>query len=157
MPRIEIDTRQVNAYVRSLARRMNDSLSGVNRAWIRGRIAMKLKRLILRDFDLKSKRGRGIDGTKWRKLRPATIARKGHDIIGIDTTEMRTSLQVRTDLSEADVLARFTSEHAPYFDAERPLLPETPPPEWVRELEEEIRRWAESQLAKQVHQYVGVG
>lgn len=114
------------------------------RSDLRRRNAVLLRRLVLDDFDLKSGGGRGVTG-RWRPISEETIRRKGSKRIGIEHGDLRASLVVR---SEGDLAwsAEFTSEHAAFFDATRPLLPDGLPDVWDRQISESIVRWGEDVL-----------
>lgn len=49
------------------------------------------------------------DGTRWPKLAPATIKRKGHDVILVDTGRLKASLTGQTGDSVRDAMERGAS------------------------------------------------
>lgn len=96
-------------------------------------VQSELEKLILENFDKLSTGGRGVNRRKWKPLEPSTIKRKGHNLIGVDKGDLRASLKLTTN--NRGTVAAFGTDHAEYFDAVRPLLPDEFPATWARKIE----------------------
>jgi hypothetical protein len=103
-------------------------------------IASQLLRLADADFATKSRGGRGADGVIWTPLKPATLAarrrRSGSDPIRIGVVRGR--LRPGAETSERSVVIRYSQPHAAAFDRLRPLLPNSLPEAWRRDIEQTL-------------------
>lgn len=82
-------------------------------------------------------------GKPWKKLKPATLARKRTDQIGTETRAMRRSLYGKLTKAGRGEIG-FKVPYAPFFDKERQLLGTTP------EREEEGQKIFEDYYQKQL-------
>ena len=124
------------------------------------------------DYLTKSRGGTGLDGVKWNPVKNVraknrrgrksegktksgkTLPGPDQNEIGVDTGLQRASASpgfVGPDgkggnffVQDADsVTVGYGREYSEHFDAQRPLLPDTLPDEWVQHQEEVLKEWAE--------------
>jgi|APGre2960657404_1045060.scaffolds.fasta_scaffold05217_4 hypothetical protein len=96
-------------------------------------VEQQLLDLVTKNFNDLSHGYAGVDGTKWKRLNADTVKKKGRTQIGVDTGELRDSVEVYT--TNRGVSVKYNSPHAEYFDQERPLLPSAIPLAWKKKLE----------------------
>lgn len=132
-------------------------------------LGVKLLSLSQQAYRVKSRGGAGSDGITWKPLAASTLAKKGRrgkrndkrkktkggkvrptakGVIGIDTGLQLASASpghannlFRNDRSSVTV--GYNRTYSKYFDAVRPLLPETLPQSWRSQMAAMILRWAQ--------------
>lgn len=77
---------------------------------------------IARLIDLQFQTGTDPYGDPWKALKQSTIKKKGHNLIGIDSSDMRDGIDVRP-MRGAGVQITIDAEYAAYFQKRRPILP----------------------------------
>ena len=130
---------------------------------------------VQQNFEKLSRRGTGVDGTKWKELEVETEiakAKKGNwkprdkkgqkktppkSQIGVDTGLMRNAVVpgysggdkiYNVDARERRVTVGFGRVDAKHFDKLRPLIPERTPEAWVQEMEGILGDFVEDMLRR---------
>ena len=78
----------------------------------------EILKLIDRQFDEE----RDPYGKAWKALKPATVKRKGHSLIGYETGRLRSGIRV-SPMSGAGVGFEIDAPYAAYFQNRRAILP----------------------------------
>jgi hypothetical protein len=73
-------------------------------------------------IDGQFKTGTDPYGEPWKALKASTIKRKGHAVIGIESSDMRRGIDVKP-MQSAGVQITIDADYAAYFQRARPLLP----------------------------------
>lgn len=164
MLKITVDTADLDRKLNAVGQALDDPAEVLND------VGVYLLGEVRLNFEELSKRGTGVDGTKWRELDPETEkkkARKGgwkgkgdppKSQIGVDTGLLRNSSVpgfkgdgeggnlLEVDLQSASVTVGFARSYAKFFDKDRPLIPTEAPKDWVEGAEEIVGDWLQEKL-----------
>lgn len=127
------------------------------RAPLHAQLATRLLALAHANYADKSQGGGGADGVRWKPLATSTLARRsgkgtsrgGGSRIGIVTGRQRAAAFV--DVNDSSLSLGYDCPYSPYFDQERPLIPDPFPTTWLTELEPIVQHWAESLLTTSLY------
>lgn len=161
---LNLDNAKLHSAIEDVKRQLNDTGDVLND------VGVYLMGEVQLNFENLSRRGTGVDGTRWDELKPETewkkarrnrkgpkskkaAAKKGitappQSQVGVDTGRLRNSAYpgksgnvLDVDTGAATVTVGFGVNHAKFFASDRPLIPKEMPRAWEDGAQQIVDDW----------------